>query len=182
MKKLLLLNLLILLLISLSACDSLCEKYGAHDLQYVSWNDHHWQECTRDGCNYKTEIVEHCGGKANCKSKAVCKDCGASYGELGDHDMLRKSCTDFAYCQICNFTDGKSNMHGPFAWVADDYLCVRYQKCEDCGFIAQEEPHHTPDEDGILCGKCGMNYLEASLVFHLNGDIQSYTLVDASPV
>ena len=101
MKKALLFLFLAITLLILPSCSSTCEKYGVHDVVYHSLGDHHWQECARKGCDYKTEMVGHIGGKATCIAKARCRECDAEYGEFGDHVWKRTSCTEPAVCTLC---------------------------------------------------------------------------------
>ena len=59
----------------------------------------------------------HTGGTATCQEQAVCSRCGASYGELGDHQFVEvepgkaASCTDngmtpFYRCSVCGLEQG----------------------------------------------------------------------------
>ena len=53
----------------------------AHDHQSNDWKSNeteHWQVCT---CGVVFNKAKHSGGKATCKAKAKCADCGAEYGD-----------------------------------------------------------------------------------------------------
>ena len=53
----------------------------AHDHQSSDWESNeteHWQVCT---CGVVFNKAKHSGGKATCKAKAKCADCGAEYGD-----------------------------------------------------------------------------------------------------
>lgn len=53
----------------------------AHDHQSNDWKSNeteHWQVCT---CGVVFHKAAHSGGKATCKAKAKCADCGAEYGD-----------------------------------------------------------------------------------------------------
>ena len=59
---------------------------------YGSWtsngNGTHTRTCTIDATH---TVTENCnGGTATCTAKAVCKDCGAEYGELANHVFDQK--------------------------------------------------------------------------------------------
>lgn len=80
--------------------------------------------CTQDGytsyvCSYDSShnhiekgeaATGHTGGEATCKAKAVCTNCGTSYGKLGDHKysttVFPATCTSQGFtrhtCSACN--------------------------------------------------------------------------------
>lgn len=79
-----------------SDCDTTCDTADCdHTRQNAA--DHTFgggcpdTEC--DSCGATREALTHTGGHADCKNKAVCETCGASYGELGDHSYSDGKCT-----------------------------------------------------------------------------------------
>lgn len=54
----------------------------------------HWHACTGEGCEVVSGNEEHHGGSATCTTKAVCEDCGESYGELLAHTYDQKVVKD----------------------------------------------------------------------------------------
>ena len=87
----------------------------AHNHQSNDWKSNeteHWQVCT---CGAVFNKAEHSGGKATCKAKAKCADCGAEYGDTnpkhhGDklkHVVAKDATTseegniEYWYCEAC---------------------------------------------------------------------------------
>ena len=87
----------------------------AHNHQSNDWESNeteHWQVCT---CGAVFNKAEHSGGKATCKAKAKCADCGAEYGDTnpkhhGDklkHVVAKDATTseegniEYWYCEAC---------------------------------------------------------------------------------
>ena len=87
----------------------------AHDHQSNDWKSNeteHWQVCT---CGAVFHKAAHSGGKATCKAKAKCADCGAEYGDTnpnhhGDklkHVVAKDATTseegniEYWYCEAC---------------------------------------------------------------------------------
>lgn len=87
----------------------------AHDHQSNDWKSNeteHWQVCT---CGVVFNKAKHSGGKATCKAKAKCADCGAEYGDTnpnhhGDklnHVEAKDATTseegniEYWYCEAC---------------------------------------------------------------------------------
>ena len=74
----------------------------------------HWHECQNENCSIAEIKAEHSGGKASCKDKAICEDCGKAYGDLDatNHADLKhisaKAATkdaegnsEYWYCEGC---------------------------------------------------------------------------------
>ena len=87
----------------------------AHNHQSSDWKHNeteHWQVCT---CGVVFNKAAHSGGKATCKAKAKCADCGAEYGDTnpnhhGDklkHVVAKDATTseegniEYWYCEVC---------------------------------------------------------------------------------
>jgi len=101
---------------------------------------HAWENGKCTLCGYE---CEHSGGTATCAEKAICSNCGASYGDLLAHTLTKTeakaaTCTEAGYeaywtCSDCNklFSDeGTTKISAPV-----------------------EIPMHTYDSDGF-CTKC----------------------------
>ena len=85
MKKILLLTVAIVMVLSLCSCDMLAGLINPHTTHVLGdiWkaNDTaHWKEC--DCGEYMGEIGAHTGGKATTEELARCEICGFEYGEL----------------------------------------------------------------------------------------------------
>ena len=77
-----LLALIAVLCLAMVAC------MPAHEHEYeTNWSydeTQHWHKCK--GCDEVADKAAHHGGTATCSAKAICVDCGQTYGELADHD------------------------------------------------------------------------------------------------
>ncbi len=77
------------------------------------------------------EAEGHTGGKATCKDKAICKTCGAPYGELEGHKYGSgwdyKDAVGHAHkCTVCGAPDTV------VAHVGGDAKCGQLTKCTEC--------------------------------------------------
>ena len=157
-------------------CDNCGQAYGAlgHDWRYASNGDGtHTRTCQREGCGV-TEKVNCSGGEATCIAKAVCKDCGAEYGEkdLSNHTGGTATCTEKAVCQRCGERYGEINPNNHTGGTA---TCTKKAICQRCkqeyGEInpynhdyektVTKEP--TCDEHGsatYVCKNCNDTYTE----------------------
>ncbi len=94
--------------------------------------DEHWYICTACSGEQPNSRVEHSGGTATCTEKAVCKDCGVSYGELLDHNYtsLQKSVDEHWYiCTACSDEqpNSRANHSGGKATYASKAKCSTCQ-------------------------------------------------------
>ncbi len=96
---------------------------GEHVDADGKWETNATQHFHTCGCGKVFDHEDHIGGAANCKDKAVCEICGASYGELnannhtGETHLVGEKATSCketgytgdTYCSGCNvkLTDGK---------------------------------------------------------------------------
>ena len=157
------------ILLLLAACDGgdkadLCAELGGHELQVVHDVDGHWQECTRDGCEYRTETAAHTGGTATCQAKAKCAVCNASYGEIGAHDIryVSEGVTGHVYgCSLpqCDLYAQIQEAHSGGART-----CTEGATCEKCGEVYEQPKGHrsfmlVEDENECIryriCVECG---------------------------
>ena len=144
MKKLFLFACLIFVLLLLPACNKEeapppCDALGGHELQYVTNDLAHWQECVRDGCDYKTESSAHTGGTATCQAVPQCKVCGAEYGTILDHDYeyVTTPETHYLRCKSCSVSEQKE------PHVGGEATCTAKAICEECGTSYGNLKDHT---------------------------------------
>ena len=148
-------------------CDNCGHEYGAlgHSGSWTSNGDGtHTRTCQRVGCGV-TETVNCSGGTATCIAKAVCRDCGAEYGEkdLNNHTGGTATCTKKAVCKDCKqeYGDLDPNKHSVIPAT-----CIAPATCKDCG--KELEPinpnHHYGGEatciTKAICELCGNEYGE----------------------
>ena len=136
MKKALFLSVFLFALIFVTACGdprvpTECEQVGSHQLEYNSDREFHWQECTREGCEYRTEAVAHSGGTATCQSMKKCQTCNAIYGTVGEHTLEYIAGTDThsGRCTTigCDYVE-RENPHS-----GGKSTCEESAACEFCG-------------------------------------------------
>ena len=124
--------------------------------------------------------IDHSGGTATCKDKAVCAVCGAEYGEIdsNNHDIVHygakaATCTEDGWnaydaCSRCDYTTIKviPALNHDFengVWLYDG--TQHWKKCSRCDENDTAKSNHTFGkwENGKRsCGICG--YEEASTV------------------
>ncbi len=81
--------------------------------------------------NAVTEKPKHTGGTASCKEKAVCENCGDSYGDFAPHTYENGKCTaegcgyacaheegENGLCAVCKSTSGSCGEN--VTWIYDD--------------------------------------------------------------
>lgn len=124
--------------------------------------------------------IDHSGGTATCKDKAVCATCGAEYGEIdsNNHDIVHYSakaatCTEDGWnahdaCSRCDYTTIKvipALNHDFVNGVWQHNETQHWKKCSRCDETDTAKTNHTFGkwENGKrTCGVCG--YEEASTV------------------
>lgn len=76
------------------------------------------------------DTVDHHGGIATCKARAICEDCGESYGDLSSHmfgDWQYSDEFHWKQCLVCR------EKHGEAKHVPDgDVDCMESQYCKIC--------------------------------------------------
>ena len=176
-----------------STCDQLaqCAACGADygKLAEHTWSETyqydasaHWRFCTH--CGQEDEPQTHTGGGAvNCGERAVCRICGAQYGDPGSHAFVQKNteaiyCKEAATCQrpaeyyySCACGEKGSST---FLWgdplghaLADTYLqdeTAHWKVCDRCGQQQEKGQHSggraTCTEDAV-CAVCDFAYQKA---------------------
>lgn len=90
----------------------------------------HTRTCQREGCG-ATETVNCSGGTATCIKKAVCRDCGAEYGDIdsNNHTGGTATCTEKAICQRCGEEYGETDPNNHTGGTA---TCTAKAICQRC--------------------------------------------------
>lgn len=84
---------------------------------------------------------EHSGGTATCKEQAICGNCGASYGELLDHNWKKGECTY-----------GCNTQHDPHDWESGI--------CNVCGLVCAHTGGTATCTTLAVCDICKTAYGE----------------------
>ncbi len=121
----------------------------------------HTRRCTVEGYTAGAETADCSGGEATCTKKAVCDDCGESYGSALDHDWADATCTDPKTCKRdgCGVTEGDPLGHEWGRWVVtkpatEDAAGRESRVCRrDSSHIEiRRIPKLTPADDGCSMG------------------------------
>ena len=174
MKKLTLILLSVLMIVTLAACGSKkCEQHVYDDCADTECNVcgetrdsmHSWKDA--DCLNPKTCTV--CGkteGSALvhewttpdvdlCEVQSTCSRCGATDGENKEHTPENddNDCSTALNCGVCGKEILAAGEHSP---EKDDGNCTTEQKCTVCGqvAVAAEDAHNDTDHD-YLCDNAG---------------------------
>ncbi len=162
-----------------------CKEHQVKDDVYLSDANSHWHVCK--DCNAPLDVAPHTEGTpATCTTKAICKDCGTSYGEIapenhtGATEVVGKqpaSCKDNGFtgdrkCVSCGTivrqgtvmqstgkhvdADGKWSGDGNGHW----YEC-------SCGTIYKKQEHtfamqYDDEKHWFACTACGYRSEEGS--------------------
>ena len=137
MKKLTLIILSILMIVTLAACGNKCDH--AYD-----------NECdaTCNECGEAREVDAHDWNAADCDTPKTCKTCGKTEGEPLSHEWNAADCITPKTCKVCKITDGKALGHTP---EADDGDCATALNCGVCGEQIKAAGEHTPEKDEGNC-------------------------------
>lgn len=159
---------------------------AAHIHAYGEWQTVREADCVNAGerertCSCgETETEEipalgHIGGTAeNCKSRAKCERCGATYGDYGPHIGGEATCKQRARCELCMHPYGEVDPENHRIIAA---TCVSKSKCRDCkkefGDSLDPNNHGVAKGKGIdkICEKCHKSVLpetDASIVDSTN--------------
>ncbi len=160
MKKIFLAALLVLLLLSFSACG--CNH------QWKSATCEAPQTCELCGAT-EGDVAAHDWSDATCTSPKTCKTCNISEGEPIPHEWVAATCTEARTCFTCKLTEGEPNGHSMM-----DATCTEAETCSICGFSIGDSLGHiltditqtreaTCTETGInegLCTRCNKTLSE----------------------
>ncbi len=142
--------------IELSVCDTCGHTYGElapynhaePEAVYLPDSEgKHIQKYTC--CNTVIASGECMGGTATCTVKAVCKDCGASYGDLAPHTSGTATCTEKATCTVCGTETGEALGHD-FRGIGMNEN-EHWSECSKCDATGEKQAHTI---GGGLCTAC----------------------------
>ena len=155
MKKLTLILLSVLMIVTLAACGSKkCEQ-------------HVYDDCADTECNVcgETRDSMHSWKDATCTTLKTCTVCQATEGEMLPHNWEDATCITAKTCKTCGTTEGEPLGH---EWTTPDVdLCEVQSTCSRCGATDGEKKEHTPENDdndcstALNCGVCGKEILAA---------------------
>ncbi|MBQ3534329.1 MAG: InlB B-repeat-containing protein, partial [Clostridia bacterium] len=159
-----------------TACDKNAVEAKTHS---DGEDDNH--ACDNSGCTVDNVDGGHHGGTATCKEKAVCAECGQSYGDLGDHDYgtlipaqaevhtqtdLKAGVAAHYFCDVCDtyFTEdkvkttlealtGDAPEHSYGNWITTD--ADNHWKACSCGLKAEIGAHVYDGDRDATCNTCG---------------------------
>jgi len=163
-----------------SVCNDIEEKRidkleHEHDYgnEWESNTYNHWKECT---CGDIIELNSHSGGTSTCESKAICEECGKSYGSYEEHsygewetvteptessDGLKQRS-----CSVCGDVEEEvipkiehDHVHNYSSdWKFD--IVSHWKECS-CTAISELNQHSggtATCKDPAVCGICGQKY------------------------
>ncbi len=147
MKKLSLILISILLILTLAACGNKCE----HTYDNAC-------DATCNECGETREVSAHDFAAADCDTPKTCKSCGLIEGEALGHDWKAADCITAKTCTACGATEGAALGHTP---ADDDGDCTSHILCTVCGEITTsgKTQHMAHIDDGncltpITCTEC----------------------------
>ena len=139
-----------------------------HSYSYWAYSDDssHVRICTRSGCGHLDYGSHSVGTAATCTSKAVCSECGGSFGSALGHDWgseelyTSPTCTSEAvYVKKCSRCDESEFSYG--SALGHSYpsyysytSTYHYEDCTRCGVTLWSGAHYDNNEDGE-CDVCG---------------------------
>ncbi len=148
MKKLTLILLSVLMIVTLATCGNKCE----HTYDNAC-------DATCNECGETREVSAHQWNDATCTTLKTCTVCGTTEGEMLPHNWEDATCITAKTCKTCGATDGSALGH---EWTTPDVdLCEVQSTCSRCGATDGENKEHTPVEDdgdcttAITCSDCG---------------------------
>ena len=176
MKKLTLILLSVLMIVTLAACGSKkCEQ-------------HAYDDCADTECNVcgETRDSMHSWKDADCDTPKTCTVCGKTEGSALGHDWQSATCTELEACKNCGAVRGDLLEHSYTVTGYDDHF--HYQMCSVCGKLDEDSKTKHVLDDDYTCS-CSMKYIvktengaENSVVVQLYNSsyklIKEYTYVD----
>ncbi|MBP3592741.1 MAG: fimbrillin family protein [Clostridia bacterium] len=151
MKKLTLILLSVLMIVTLAACGSKkCEQHVYDDCADIECNE----------CGEKRDSM-HSWKEADCITAKTCSVCGKTEGESLGHEWTTPDvdlCEVQSTCSRCGATDGENKEHTP---ENDDNDCSTALNCGVCGKEILAAGEHSPEKDdgncttAITCSLCG---------------------------
>ena len=141
MKKLTLILLSVLMIVTLAACGSKkCEQ-------------HVYDDCADTECNAcgETRDSMHSWKDADCLNPKTCTVCGKTEGSALGHEWTTPDvdlCEVRSTCSRCGATDGENKEHTP---ENDDNDCSTALNCGVCGKEILAAGEHSPEKDDGNC-------------------------------
>ena len=141
MKKLTLILLSVLMIVTLAACGSeKCEQ-------------HVYDDCADTECNVcgETRDSMHSWKDADCLNPKTCTVCGKTEGSALGHEWTTPDvdlCEVQSTCSRCGATDGENKEHTP---ENDDNDCSTALNCGVCGKEILAAGEHSPEKDDGNC-------------------------------
>ena len=141
MKKLTLILLSVLMIVTLAACGSKkCEQ-------------HVYDDCADTECNVcgETRDSMHSWKDADCLNPKTCTVCGKTEGSALGHEWTTPDvdlCEVQSTCSRCGATDGENKEHTP---ENDDNDCSTALNCGVCGKEILAAGEHSPERDDGNC-------------------------------
>ena len=155
MKKLTLILLSILMIVTLAACGNKCEH------TYDNACDVTCNECGEE------RTVTHDFADADCLNPKTCTVCGKTEGSALGHEWTTPDvdlCEVQSTCSRCGATDGENKEHSP---ENDDNDCSTALNCGVCGKEILAAGEHSPEKDdgncttAQKCTVCGQTAVDA---------------------
>ena len=147
MKKLTLILLSVLMIVTLAACGDKCE----HTYDNAC-------DATCNDCGETREVSAHQWNDATCTTLKTCTVCGTTEGEMLPHNWEDATCITAKTCKTCGTTEGEPFGHKP---AEDDGDCGTDVLCTVCGAVTTpaklEHIAHADDGDcttPITCTEC----------------------------
>ena len=162
MKKLTLILLSVLMIVTLAACGNKCE----HTYDNAC-------DATCKTCGETREVSAHQWNDATCTTLKTCTVCQATEGEMLPHNWEDATCITAKTCKTCGTTEGEPLGHKP---AEDDGDCGTDVLCTVCGAVTTparlEHIAHANDGDcttPITCTECGW-LMKPAQEHNFNGD------------
>ena len=162
MKKLTLILLSVLMIVTLAACSSECE----HTYDNAC-------DATCNDCGETREVSAHQWKDATCTTLKTCTVCKETEGEMLPHNWEDATCITAKTCKTCKTTEGEPLGHTP---AEDDGNCVTDVLCTVCGAVTtpakSEHIAHADDGDcttPVTCTECGW-LMKPAQEHNFNGD------------
>ena len=144
MKKLTLILLSVLMIVTLAACGNKCE----HTYDNAC-------DATCNDCGETREVSAHQWNDATCTTLKTCTICQATEGEMLPHNWEAATCITAKTCKTCGATEGEPLGHKP---AEDDGDCGTDVLCTVCGAVTTparlEHIAHADDGDCTTPVKC----------------------------
>ena len=140
MKKLTLILLSILMIVTLAACGDKCE----HTYDNAC-------DATCNDCGETKAVSAHQRKDADCDTPKTCTICGKTEGSALGHEWTTPDvdlCQVQSTCSRCGATDGENKEHTP---ENDDNDCSTALNCGVCGKEILAAGEHTPEKDDGNC-------------------------------